>query len=193
MTDRPPDRQSSRPPARRRGPGPGFFTGLYAILRLGLLAITFAGTLNALVNVFRSATVARTVGAPAGLTYLALTMAAASTVLMVASTVNAAFLIGRLFSRRVASYVVAAVFVLGAASVAVGFLGSTKLGAVAAVSLLIPAVAFVLNMLLVNFAGPAPGAKSSPEPPAASRRPAPGASQRPGRAPQSRRRGGRKR
>ena len=68
MSERPPDTQSSRPPARRRGPGPGFFSGLVAILRLGLLAITFVGTLNALTNVFHSATVSRTVGAPPGVT-----------------------------------------------------------------------------------------------------------------------------
>lgn len=188
MTDRPPDRQSSRPRARGRGPAPGFFAGLVAIMRLGLLAITFAGTLNTLANVFRSATLSRTLGAPPGLTYLALTMAAASAVLMVAATVNAAFLVGRLFSRRVSSYVFAAVFVLAVGSVAVGLLGSAKLGAVAAVSVLVPAVAFVLNMLLVRFAGPALSATSSPPPPApaAPRPPAPAASQR-------RRRGHRKR
>ncbi len=105
------------PPGRRR-PGPGFFSGLVAITRLGLLAIIFAGTLNALANVFHGASVSRTVGAPSGVTFIALIMAAASTVLMVALTLNAAFLVGRLFSRRVAAYLTATVFVLAVGSVA---------------------------------------------------------------------------
>jgi len=188
MTERPPDTQSSLPPARRRWAGPGFFSGLVAILRLGLLAVTFAGTLNALANVFHSGTVSRTVGASPGVTYLALTMAAAAAVLMVALTVNAAFLIGRLFPGRVAAYLTATVFVLAVGSVAVGHLGSAKLGAVAIAIVAVPAAAFVLSMLLVRFAGPAGSATSSRRPPAlaAPRPPTPPASQR-------RRRGHRKR
>ena len=188
MSERPPDTQSSLPPARRRGPGPGFFSGLIAIMRLGLLAITFVGTLNALTNVFHSGAVSRTTGAPPGLTSLALAMAAAAAVLMVALTLNVAFLVDRLFSRRVAAYLTATVFVLAVGSVAVGHLGSAKLGAVVIAIVVIPAAAFVLSVLLVRYAGPALSAPSSRRPaaPAAPRPPAPLASQR-------RRRGRRKR
>jgi hypothetical protein len=203
MSSRPPDGPSSRPPIRGRGPGPrrsgyfgtGFVEGLATIARLGLLAITFAGALNALRNVFHGAAVSRRVDAPLGLTYLALTMAAASVALMVALTVNAAFLVDRVFSRRVAGYLVAAVCVLGAGSIGVGFDGGRTLGGVAALSVLMPAVAFVLSMLLVRWQRrrPASSAKPSRHPPSVSRSPAPKAPHRPGRAPRRRQRGGRKR
>ncbi len=191
MSSRPSDGQSSRPPTGRQGSG--FVVGLVALARLGLLAITFYGALNVVVNALHGATVSRTVGAAQGVTYFALTMAAAAAVLMVALNVNAAFLVDRLFSRRLAASLFAAVFVLAVGSVVVGRLGSAKLGAVAVVFVLVPAVPFVLSMLLVRLAGPAASAKSSSRPRSAPQPPAPGASPRPGRAPMRQRRAGRKR
>jgi hypothetical protein len=194
MTDRAPDGQSGPPQVRGRRRNSAFFAGLIAIMRLGLLAITFAATLNALTNVFRGGALSRTLGAPLGWTYLALAMAAASAAFMVASTLNAAFLVGRLFSRRASAYVVAAVLVLGVGSVAVGLHGSAKLGTITLISVLVPAVSFVLSMLLVGFAGPASRARSSPRRTAAAPQPpAREASKRPRSEPQRRRRKGTRR
>jgi hypothetical protein len=175
--------------------GPGFGGGLVSILRLGLLAFTFAGALNILVAFFHGAAVGRSAGAPAGLTYLALGMATASAALMVALAVNAAFLVDRLFSRRVAGYLFVAVFALGAGAIAAGLLGSTSMGVGAAVFLLVPALPFVLIMLMARgpLGRPAPSVRAGGRGPAAPRSSARPAPQRPRQAPQRQRRGGRKR
>ncbi len=191
MTSRSPESQPDRLPAF--GQGPGFLAGLVAIARLGLLAILFYGALNVLVSLFHGASVSRTAGASQGLTYLALAMAAASALLMVALVSNAAFLVDRLFSRRTAAAVFATVLALAVGSIGVGHLGSAKLGAVTVVFVLIPAVPFVLSMLLVRLAGPTPAARSRSRVPAGRRPAKSGPSEHPGQAPQRQRRGGRKR
>lgn len=133
--------------------GPQFTAGLAAILRLGLLAITFAAALSIVADLVRGPAVSRATGASLGVTYLALAMAAVSVVLMVALTVNAAFLVDSLFSRSLAGYLVVVVVVLGAGAIAVGSLGAVKLRALTTVSVLVPGVAFALNMLMVRLLG----------------------------------------
>jgi hypothetical protein len=190
MTDRPQSRPSNRPPA---GPqGSGFLVGLVALARLGLLAILFFGTLNVVVSLVHSAAVSRTTGASLGTTYLALGLAATAAILMVALTLNAAFLVDRLFTRRVAGVLFAATLALVVASVGVGRLGGAKLLASTILFVLVPGFAFVLSMLLVRMVGPAPNQANRRR--ATTRRtPAAGASQRPTRPQQRQRRGGRNR
>jgi len=112
VSSRPPDGQSGRPSVRRRVRS-GLLLGVVSIVRLGFLAIIRRHAQRPC-NVFHSDAVSRTVGAPSGVTFLALTMTAASAVLMVALTLNTAFLVDRLFSRRVAPYLTGAVFILAA-------------------------------------------------------------------------------
>ncbi len=127
------------------------------------------------------------------MTYLALALATASALLMVALVLNAAFLADRLFSRRAAAAVFAAVLALAVASIGVGHLGTAKLGATTTVFVLIAAVPFVLSLLLVRLAGPSPAGRSRSRAPAGQRPAAPGAPQRPRQASRRQRRGGRKR
>jgi hypothetical protein len=181
-------RRPGRPPTSGRGPESGFLVGLVAIARLGLLAITFYGVVNIVAQVFHSAAVSRTVGAPQGVTAFSLTLGAASAALMVALIVNAAFLVDRLFSRRLAPFLIVAVFVLAAASIGLGFQGSQQLAIVATGFLLLPAIGFVFSMLLARMAGPMPGKR----PPAAPHSPGSPAPPGSGRARQRQRRGGRK-
>jgi len=191
MSSRPPHSEQERLPAF--GQGPGFVAGLVAIARLGLLAILFYGALNITVSLVHGAGVSRTTGATQGATYLALALGTASALLMVALVLNAAFLVDRLFSRRVAAVVLAAVFALAVAAIAVAHLGSAKLGAVVTVFVLIPAVPFVLSLLLVRLAGPARAGRSRSSAPSAGRSTGAGSSQRSGQASRRQRRGGRKR
>jgi hypothetical protein len=191
MTSRPPDSPPDRLPAF--GQGQGFLAGLVAIARLGLLAILFFGALNVLVSLFHGASVSRTAGATQGTTYLALALATASALLMVALVLNAAFLVDRLFSRRAAGVVFAAVLALAVGAIGVGHLGSAKLGAVTTVFVLIPAVPFVLSLLLTRLAGPSPAGRSRSRAAAGERPAAPRASQPPRQASRRQRRGGRKR
>jgi hypothetical protein len=82
---------------------------------------------------------------------VALIMVAASVTLMLALSVDTAFLLGRLFSRRTTGYLLVAVAVLGAAGLVVGYLGSGRLGAyVTGAYLLLPAASFALTMALAR-------------------------------------------
>jgi hypothetical protein len=188
MGDRPHDRRSSGSPVRGPTQGSAFLAGLVAIARLGLLAITFYGVVNLMAQVFHSAAIGRTVGAPQGVTSFSLILGAASAALMVALIVNAAFLVGRLFPRRLVPSLIVAVFALAAGSIGLGFQGSQQLAIVATGFLLLPAIGFVFSMLLARMAGPMPGKRSGAAP-ASSASPT---SQRSGRAQQRQRRGGRK-
>jgi hypothetical protein len=188
MGDRPRDRRSAGPPARGPAQGPAFLIGLIAIARLGLLAITFYGVVNLVAQVFHSNAISRTVGAPRGVTSLSLILAAASAALMVALVVNAAFLVDRLFARRLVPSLIVAVFALAAASIGLGFQGSQQLAIVATGFLVLPALGFVFSMLLARVAGPMPGKRPGAAPASSTSATA----QRSARARQRQRRGGRK-
>ena len=188
MGDRPRDRRSSGPPAQGPAQGSAFLIGLVAIARLGLLAITFYGVVNLVAQVFHSAAIGRTVGAPQGVTSFALILGAASAALMVALIVNAAFLVNRLFSRRLVPSMIVVAFALAAGGIGLGFAGSQQLAIVATGFLLLPAIGFVFSMLLARMAGPMPGKRPGGAPGPS----APPTSQSSGQARQRQRRGGRK-
>ena len=144
--------------------------------------------MNLVAQVFHSPAISRTVGAPQGVTSLGLILAAASAALMVALIVNTAFLVGRLFPRRLVPPLIVAILALAAGSIALAFQGSQQLAIVATGFLVLPALGFVFSMLLARMAGPMPGKRPGAAP-ASSASPA---AHRSARARQRQRRGGRK-